>query len=477
MATNSYKKLEEGGSGKQMTLKIGRNDPCPCGSGKKYKQCCADTSAAIVEEKKGHDGAVERALSWLMDKHRKAVHIAIEEMIFDGLSDEEREILEAQDKQTWQGIQLNATEWLLSEGHILVKGEHKRVSEYLLGQGGPLFTVDQRRWIAQLADRPLRLYEVTDVIPGKQMILCDALNTEALPITVYEKSGSQASQIGMLIGLRIMEVDGHFELSGAGYPFSQLKAQDLIAQIHEAMDQFNKRQKDFPDFLSLMIRRKWLEQFYAPMPMPTMMDAYSGEPMLLITDHYRIKDWEALTQSLSSQSDVQGDRKSGWDRLVNCEDGATRATVTINIEKTANKITLFYKTQSYADTGRPWFAAIADDAVQLISRELSDPKGMMANMPTNQKTKPRAAEPDIPPEVYADIIEKTIYRLYANWADESIQALGGKTPRQAIKTPAGLERVKGLLRSYEANEKQQAVEQGRREISYEFLWRELKISP
>ncbi len=21
--------------------KVGRNDPCPCGSGKKYKQCCA----------------------------------------------------------------------------------------------------------------------------------------------------------------------------------------------------------------------------------------------------------------------------------------------------------------------------------------------------------------------------------------------------------------------------------------------------
>lgn len=23
-----------------MNQKIGRNDPCPCGSGKKYKQCC-----------------------------------------------------------------------------------------------------------------------------------------------------------------------------------------------------------------------------------------------------------------------------------------------------------------------------------------------------------------------------------------------------------------------------------------------------
>jgi preprotein translocase subunit SecA len=25
---------------KKSEKKIGRNDPCPCGSGKKYKQCC-----------------------------------------------------------------------------------------------------------------------------------------------------------------------------------------------------------------------------------------------------------------------------------------------------------------------------------------------------------------------------------------------------------------------------------------------------
>ena len=24
--------------------KVGRNDPCPCGSGKKYKQCCGKLS-------------------------------------------------------------------------------------------------------------------------------------------------------------------------------------------------------------------------------------------------------------------------------------------------------------------------------------------------------------------------------------------------------------------------------------------------
>lgn len=30
-----------------MNQKIGRNDPCPCGSGKKYKQCCQSKTANI----------------------------------------------------------------------------------------------------------------------------------------------------------------------------------------------------------------------------------------------------------------------------------------------------------------------------------------------------------------------------------------------------------------------------------------------
>lgn len=460
-----------------MTDKVGRNDPCSCGSGKKYKKCCANASAAKVEdERKGHDGAVSRALDWLMVKHRKAASVAIEDMIFVGLSDEEKGALGAQDKQIWDNIHLNATEWLLAEGHILVKGEQKRVSEHVLGRGGPLFTVDQRRWMEQLAERDLRLYEITDVIPGEQITVCDALDIEALPIIVREKTGSDATIVGNHMGFRLMEVDGHHELSGVAYQFSRFVVPDVIAEMREAIDQFGERKEVLPKILSTIIRKKWLAQYFAPMAMPTMMDAYTGEPMLLITDHYRVKDWDALAQSLSTQSDVQGDRKAGWSRFLDCEDGETRATVSINIENSADKITLFYKTQNYADNGRSWFEVIAGDAVQFITRELSDPKGVMANMSPNEGDEPEDSDSDISPEMLADMIEKTILRMYANWADEPIQALNGKTPRQAIKTPAGLERVKGLLRSYEVGEKQQAAEQGRREISYEFLWRELNIS-
>jgi len=33
-------------------LKTGRNDPCPCGSGKKYKKCCLARDEALERERK-----------------------------------------------------------------------------------------------------------------------------------------------------------------------------------------------------------------------------------------------------------------------------------------------------------------------------------------------------------------------------------------------------------------------------------------
>ena len=39
MITNDGKEADTKKAPKRVN-KIGRNDPCPCGSGKKYKQCC-----------------------------------------------------------------------------------------------------------------------------------------------------------------------------------------------------------------------------------------------------------------------------------------------------------------------------------------------------------------------------------------------------------------------------------------------------
>lgn len=43
-----YKQMNMNPTTKQLkSMKVGRNDPCPCGSGKKFKKCCL----VLVKEK------------------------------------------------------------------------------------------------------------------------------------------------------------------------------------------------------------------------------------------------------------------------------------------------------------------------------------------------------------------------------------------------------------------------------------------
>lgn len=46
-----YKSQSQVDQVKYMTEKAGRNDPCPCGSGKKYKQCCWNKRLPLSKRK------------------------------------------------------------------------------------------------------------------------------------------------------------------------------------------------------------------------------------------------------------------------------------------------------------------------------------------------------------------------------------------------------------------------------------------
>jgi hypothetical protein len=202
-----------------------------------------------------------------------------------------------------------------------------------------------------------------------------------------------------------------------------------------------------------------------------------------VTDHYRVLDAPALVAALASQADVEGDAQQGWSRLIKGADGAHRSLSTINPGRSIDRIQLFHRTQRLSDQGRAWFEDMAGAAVQHLTREITDPAGHLARAGgcqggdnSSRRSRPSSAHKvDLPPEVIAQAIEQAIRRHYANWVDETIPALGGRTPRQAITTPAGLERVKGLLREYEEGERQQAANQARPAVSYQFLWDALGV--
>ena len=459
-------------------MKLSRNDPCSCGSGKKYKHCCLQLAVVQTSTSpftKPHDGAIAKSINWLKTHQRKGWQVAFDNLMHELLIEEDREALSQLDSESAGGIDINLTEWLLAEGSIQIQGAKRQIADYLIGPFGPSFTPGQRNWIQQLAQRPLRLYRITDVKTGEQMTLCDVLNEAAEPVVVIERSGSQSARPGMMMGARVMLVQDHHELSGAVYPFSIIAGQDTVSRLQEVADELGHL-PDLAQELAWTLMSSWLQQYVAPMSMPDMIDSYSGDPMVSITDYYNVNDWQALAQVLQNCPDLEGNKVDGWSRLLECDDGLTRPILSINLGKKPNQVQVFYRTQNYANQGRIWLEDLAGSCLSILTRRVADPQSMMqqSKRSKSKMAKPSAV-PDIDPQEFSKLIEGVIRKTYANWCDESIPALSNKTPRQAIQTSAGLERVKGLLRSYQAGEKEQAKEQGRPEVSYDFLWIALGI--
>ncbi len=435
-----------------------------------------------------HEDAARVAISWLSERHRKGWRKSFEALL-DLWRPEGPEHGWQVDKDGMTMVSINAGEWLMARGEIHARGGLREINAYLLDRDGPYLTPGQRDWIAQLRARPLRLYRVTDVQPGEGMTLLDELDPQTQPQRVREISGSRSATPGMLMGARIMQVkvgggmDSHRELSGAIYPFSKLAEPTVLARAHQMMTgsaELKLHIDNQRDLLELEIARAWLDQWFAPTPLPQIHDASTGDPLLLVTDHYRVLDAAALAAALLAEPDVSGDAQQGWQRLIEAADGVQRSLSSINPGPAADRIELFHRTQRLADEGRAWFENLANTAVQHLTREITDPAGHFASAGGGEAGRTArtadASTPDLPPDVFAQAIEQVLHRHYANWADETLPALGGRTPRQAITTPAGLERVKGLLREYEEGERQQSAAQGRPAVSYQFLWDALGIS-
>jgi hypothetical protein len=455
--------------------KLGRNDPCPCGSGKKYKHCCLSAEASRAANDRSE--AIPLAIQWLMTKHGKAAREALDEGFFGSLDDDEYDLLPDEGDDAYDAIMINALEWLLADGVMTIKGEDHRVADLLLGRGGPLFSVEQRQWIELLTGMPLRLYEIVEVRPGECMTLKDLLlPPECEPFFVQEKSGTQHANRYDLLAARILPVDDHFELSGAVYSFPRAQSWDLLEELTDELEGVEPDSPLAKEITSVIIPCHWLQLFVSAFDVPQLIDHLTGESLLFVTDHYRVHDWDALENSLSGEADMDGDREEGWSRIFEGEDGLVRRSLSIETGKRPDRIKVTYRTQAYADAGRPWFETVAGTAVAFVSREISDPKGMLAHMQPDE-AKDRSVPAPLPPELLTELFEQRIRQLYADWADTPVPILGDRTPREAIKTPDGLEQVKFLLHTYEHGEAQQARAQQRAPVSYDFLWLSVGITP
>ena len=454
--------------------KLGRNDPCPCGSGKKYKQCCLKND----ETRQTNDRAdtIPIALEWLQTKHDLAIHHAIDHAFFGSLDAYDYERLQSLDEDVVDSIIGNAIEWLLAEGSISLKGKEYRVAELLLGKGGPAFTEEQRQWLELMSVTPLRLYEVIEVKQGEFLTLRDAMLPEHPTVRVEERTGSQYLSLDKMVAARILPIENHFELSGAAYVFPKTVCIDLIEDLRNELEDLEPDSPLAKEITGTIIPYHWLQFFINPSEIPSIVDQETSEPLLYVTDHYRVLDWVALDLTLSAEAAIEGSREQGWRCFFVGEDGQIRSRLNIDVGKRPDRIKVSYLTQKYSDEGRPWFETLAGASIVFLTREISDPQGMVTHSQRKEAKKFRDRT-DRSPEAKAEVVIQGIQQMYVNWADEPLPYLNDRTPREAIQTPEGLEQVKFLLHAYEHHDPKQAKAQRRDPVMFAFLWQSLGITP
>ncbi len=218
-----------------------RNAPCPCGSGKKYKQCCLRRHEDEAARQRHRYQGLEAALDWVEQRHPKEYEAAVVEGYFASFGDEEQERIAHLGAREQEMIDLNVGEWLLADGTLeLEEGGEKverRVADLVLGAEGATLTADQRALIEALRDEPLRLYERVDDAPGATLTLRDALEPSE-SLTLADPDLSDAFEPGEYLGLRLITSDGVRESSGAVYGFSADAGAEVLGRLREELEAF-----------------------------------------------------------------------------------------------------------------------------------------------------------------------------------------------------------------------------------------------
>lgn len=446
--------------------KIGRNEPCPCGSGLKFKKCCQALEDAVAGRRRDEDHAVRTTLDWLMARYPEETGAALESGFFGQFDQYE----DAGFPPEYHGmLQVNSAEWLLTEARLELGDEAIATRDLYLGPGGPLLTAHGRSWLEEINKRPLSLYEVRQVRPGEGIAVADLLHPEQPELWVRERSGSRNMVQWDILGGRLARQEGDWVFTGALYPFARDEGLALRDEILREMEGVDWQSDLAREVVAVNIIESWLLSLTAKRPMPVLVDASTQNAIRLTTDRYRVTDWNALESMLAEQPDVEGDRADGWVRFAEMG-GEMRRSLARLAAKGPDDLEVSCRTLELADESRNWLERLASTALKFRAREIVDPRSPKAMEAAAQSRGRKAAE-QIPDEALRELMAQ----LYGNWADIPIPALGKKTPRQAVVSEQGQRAVIDLLRSYEHAELRRVRGQGAAPFDFGFLWEQLGL--
>lgn len=321
----------------------------------------------------------------------------------------------------------------------------------------------ERGWLEAQQAAWLSLWEITAVEPGKSLTLEDLLTGEQR--TAMEVSGSKLLAKRDVILSRVVDYQGLSVLGGAHHrPLPPMEAAEVIRLVRRRL----RRKRAVPvarlcdDRIGRYIIARWDEavaMFDQRQSMPAILKNTDGQALLLTVDRFDFKpsDRHALEQRLAVLDGVEREEPDGSDHqtFVFTQAGnpvhRSWENTLIGRARVSNaRMRIETNSVERADALRERIETACGDLIRHRAREHSDPIAQYPKFETKPSGNGGPAA-NLSPEESA-LLREAKERHYADWADHPLPALGDKTPREAVRTPAGRDQVDVLLKVFENHE-------------------------
>jgi hypothetical protein len=442
---------------------IGRNDPCSCGSGKKYKKCCLLTagvpSGAYTDAERVSAQLALGRFGW---RHEFDGDRAIAELRFWGsaldiVSEDERAEVEDQGEAFFQDW--FTTDFRLANGQTLV--------ELFLERQGAGLRSGERRYLERLRLTHLRPYEVLAVRLDEGFDLLDLWANKRVP--VQERLATrQVVQWNVLVARVMLGPKGVPVIDGLPYLYPAHAKDAIMKALRGVHRKFRRRVpgddvdffKRFGSFFFLW----WIEHVVA-LPRVEVRTA-EGDEIVFAHAVFDIRDRAALQRALAAHPDLdrQDDSSYAWHEPAG-NDEFRRGLGAFVVDK--KRVVFETTSKARAERGRAFLETLAGEVVRYRATRFESVDAAMERLPTR-------GEDEIPPQVQAEVVGAYYDQHYRAWPDTPLPALRGRTPRAAAQSKTGRPRVIALLKDMESLSARERLE-GRPAYDFGWMWGELGL--
>jgi hypothetical protein len=449
----------------------GRNEPCPCGSGRKYKHCCGNgesQSKALIASRI-RDSALAKLLTFAFHPAFDSDH-AVAEVLFwgnlirDSSNPDFEWILDSEDAT----IKYNT--WFLFDWEAEDAGT---VVDLFLEEAAAGLTPPEREFLQRLSQASLRLYEVESVKPGEGAYLVDLWSSTRL--FVIERTATEEIVAWDLIGARVAPDGMGGNVFEGGLYLYPMESKDQVLRHFRRLHRRHHRKHPLDDANTffrkngVVFHHLWLSLVAFPEP-PEIVTS-DGDPLVFCRSVFDTDEPEAVRELLQSQPQIRvtGDGMLSWAEA----NGAMEHEVgTWSIE--GRRVMFETTSQERATRGRAWLETIAGRRVRYRATALETIEQTMNELWRRRPKYPAPLAAAEPPVQEDGAVRELYDRHYHDWIDRPVPALANRTPRIAARSPLWRGKVVELLKGFENMSARGALD-GRPPYDFQWVWRELGL--